>query len=631
MRAEEKTVLIVGGGVAGLAAADALIEANQKQSSVKFKVHIITQAHRWGGKASSWVGGKGAHVDLSMWPPDFALNHGFHLLFDESYYRNLWYLLRRAWSLSQTVPSRSLEEILHSNNHETLVYQSPENVICRLQAEPGLILAGSHLRTYFNELRQRGGWTIQELLSIQDVILREVFRYPTFRSLLEIDNKVDPYTRKKYPDVGFTEWCRARGLEESVINDSFFKFIYDAFFVSPFEMEAAAAIKTCWGVLHNYNATQWYYVQGGYTQQLWDPVFRYLKEQRGEFSCTMLEELHKFVVEGSRIAGYVSRQVQSHPDSSQPREEPSEETKEKYAALRASGKLKVIVDSIDDEFGSVPPPKKVDYFISTLPLENLWDVLQDSDMTRMFPNIQKLYEGHAQTKFQLAPRKAARAGKVPAMVWTVNLQAWFQQRVTDPGLKNFIAGLSPLPVMVDYKNFLPIYQSNSRWPGSVLELNGSVEALSEYRELAEFISDIPENSIQPTDDRRIEFAKRLLIDIAVKNGFPKLKKAVEENAFLEVDDWQGRNRWGGTTKIPPLLWFNVHENNSYFVVSPGTLFDRPTVKTPYDNLFFAGDWIRNGIDLVCMEGAARSARMSVVEILKKENCWDLIEVYDPTD
>src|SRR5687767_13975493 len=110
MRAEEKTVLIVGGGVAGLAAADALIEANQKQRSVKFKVHIITHAHRWGGNASSWGGGKGAHVDLSMWPPDFTLNHGFHLIFDESYYRNFWYMLRRAWSLSQTVPSCSLEE-----------------------------------------------------------------------------------------------------------------------------------------------------------------------------------------------------------------------------------------------------------------------------------------------------------------------------------------------------------------------------------------------------------------------------------------------------------------------------------------------------------------------------------------
>jgi hypothetical protein len=345
----------------------------------------------------------------------------------------------------------------------------------------------------------------------------------------------------------------------------------------------------------------------------------------------MLEELHKLRPDGSRIVGYVSRQVSSHPDSSQPRKEPSDETKKKYAELRASGRSKVIVDSIDDEFDSVRPPENVDYFICTLPLENLWNVLHASAMTQMFPNIQKLYEGHAQTKLKLAPQKVAPGGKVPAMVWTVNLQAWFQRRVTDQGLKNFIAGVAPLPTMVDYKNFLPIYKNDRRWPGSVLELNGSVEALREYPEVAQIINEIPENPIQPTDDRRIEFAKRILLETATKNGFPELKKAVEDDAFLEVDDWEGRRRWGRTKKIPPLLWFNVHENNSYFVVSPGTLCDRPAVNTPYENLFFAGDWIRNGIDLVCMEGAARSARMAVVEILKKENCRELIEVYDPTD
>ncbi|MEX5218020.1 MAG: NAD(P)-binding protein [Nitrospira sp.] len=616
----EKTVLIIGGGVAALAAAVALVEANRKSNPITFKIHIITQAHRWGGKASSWGGGMaGPHVDLGMWPPTFALNHGFHLIFDESYYRNFWYTLREAWNNSSVPPPRSLEDLLYSNRHETLVHQRvyDRNVICRLQATPGLLIPGSHLRGYVSELRRKGGWSPKELASIQDVIFREVFRYPTFRRLLEIDEKQDPCTKKKYPNIDFRQWCLARGLEQSVIDNAFFKFVYDASFVSPFDMEAAAALKTCWGVIRNFKATRWYYVQGGYSQDLFNPVHHYLHEHE-DFSCTMLEELRSFSTAGSRITGYESRQVADHPDSSQPRKQPSAETLAKYKALEESGKLAGIVHHVRDEFDCTKPPKAVDYFISTLPLDNLWEVLTASGMTKAFPNIARLHGGHPNPK-------------VPRTVATVNLQAWFQRRVTDPSFQNFIAGLSPLPVMVDYKNFLPMYQDNVRWPGSVLELNGSVEELrkSIFTDDVEQFLDIPQSPIQPTAEARISFAKRILLHIADKYGFPELKSAVQEEAFLEVGDWQGRTRWRDTNKIPPFLWWNVHENNSYFVTSPGTLYDRPRTRTPYDNLFLAGDWIRNGIDLPCMEGAARSGRMAALEILKAERCPELIDIYDP--
>ena len=620
----EKTVLIIGGGVAALAAAVALLEANAKNNPTKFKIHIISQAHRWGGKASSWGGGMvGAHVNLTMWPEDFVLNHGFHVIFDESYYRNFWYTLRQAWSRSRKPPLQPLEDLLYSNNHEMLVHQKvgTRNIICRLRSEPGILIPGSHLRSVMAELQSRGGWSQEEITSIHDVIFQELFSYPSFRRLLEIDHKIDPFSGQQYPNVGFREWCRSRGLQESVIRNSFFKFIYDASYVSPFEMETAAALKTCWGVLRNHRSTNWYYVQGGYTQELFNPIHRYLHEH-DEFSCTLLIELTRLLAKGGRISHYDYREVVDHPDSSQPRRDPDPEVIAKYKKLRESGRLGRMIHELRDEFHCTDPPPRdrVDYFISTLPLENLFRVLQASGMVRQFPGVQELHN------------TAQRDRK--ASVGTVNLQAWFQRRVTDPGLDNFVAGFEPLPVMVDYKNFLPMYQDDACWPGSVVEINGSMEELRKRypREVQDSIEDVesglPKRHMQPISPERIKFAKRIMLDMATEYEFPDLKKAVENDAFLEIDDWKGRTRWKGR-KVPPFLWWNVHEHNAYFVTYPGTLSLRPEITTPYDNLFFAGDWTRNGIDLPCMEGAARSGRMAVREVLKREDCSELIEVYDP--
>jgi uncharacterized protein with NAD-binding domain and iron-sulfur cluster len=160
-------------------------------------------------------------------------------------------------------------------------------------------------------------------------------------------------------------------------------------------------------------------------------------------------------------------------------------------------------------------------------------------------------------------------------VSSTSLQIWTKEAFNDEG-RGMIATLPlPLGYGIDYKPMVPEFERDSRY-GAALEWVGNGE-------LCESLS----------DEEIIQSAKAGLARVP---GFERLPKAEVVHMSLK---------------------HNRANHQRYLLTDPGTLKFRPTVKTPIQGLYLAGDWVRNEIDAPSMEGAIRCGKAAAHQVLKE--------------
>jgi hypothetical protein len=74
---------------------------------------------------------------------------------------------------------------------------------------------------------------------------------------------------------------------------------------------------------------------------------------------------------------------------------------------------------------------------------------------------------------------------------------------------------------------------------------------------------------------------------------------------------------------------NTDKGLRLFINTAGSWPDRPDPSCGIDNLFFAGDWVKNRVDLACMEGAASAALQAAHEIGEKWKATPGVTVPEP--
>jgi uncharacterized protein with NAD-binding domain and iron-sulfur cluster len=157
-------------------------------------------------------------------------------------------------------------------------------------------------------------------------------------------------------------------------------------------------------------------------------------------------------------------------------------------------------------------------------------------------------------------------------VSTLSWQMWTQEKVLP--VDCCINTLDePLPMVIDYKNLRDEYRNNPAM-GSALEWVGQ------------------ENTFEEVSDEEI---KALTLDcfLTIPGARDPRKKGIIHESFRR----------------------NSSNHKRYLLTDPGTTRYRPFSKTLFENMFLAGDWIRNEIDVPTMEGAICSAYTAVYELL----------------
>jgi hypothetical protein len=158
-------------------------------------------------------------------------------------------------------------------------------------------------------------------------------------------------------------------------------------------------------------------------------------------------------------------------------------------------------------------------------------------------------------------------------VSTLSLQMWLKDPT--PGrIDGSIAALPlPLGYLIDYKRMVPEFAADPRY-GAALEWVGQEEG---YQSLS--------------DEELIGAARQTLGKVP---GFIGTERSPMVHVALR------RNR---------------ANHARYLLTEPGTWRFRPTVKTPVERLFLAGDWVRNDIETPSMEGAIRCGREAARAVL----------------
>jgi hypothetical protein len=409
-------VLILGGGIAGLATAISLLDDGGAE---RYDVTLVCMEHRLGGKAASW-----------RLPDGRLMETGFHSLF--GYYTAVPALLERA--------GRSVRDPrwFTSNRGVHRMYDQSARAMNLLRVPKHLFDVASIVRS--DALVYRGMTASQRL--------RAGLWFARFGLTL--------LTMKPTPDLddyGFTAWCVAHGLDLDLTGTGWFKYIFDLTYNYPHEGSAYVGVQGFKDLI-GYDNSDVLYFNGGMSEVLIAPLAAHLKKLGGRIRfCTKTTRL-KLDPAGRRVASVATRAMAAYeelpgvddhvlPTIVRGANHPLDDAKYPVGDPRPMDDAPEVVLRAGEDF---------DVLVSALPLDSLRALLLTTPDRRVVMDDPAL----------------AALWKLRSVV-SLSLRMWLTERVVPRDVDTVVLGTpQPTATVIDYANRVDALRDG----GSVVELLG---------------------------------------------------------------------------------------------------------------------------------------------------------------
>lgn len=259
-------VMVVGGGPAGLAAAEALLD----EGGGGVDVTLTTLGHILGGKACSWTT-----------EDDRVVEHGQHVLV--GFYAALRGLLRR----SGVDP----EATTVSNDGRFVIWEDRDELVHDLHLGPSVPALTAEGLFY-------SGFTLAEKAAIGAFIVR---------AAPEVVFGVSPAN----DDLCFTAWCLERGMPVSFARTNAFRGLREVQMNWPNEVSAYVVLNMVRRSGRDYHSYECRYPKGGMSELWWEPVAARIEKLGGK--VVRRRKLVGLAHEGGSLTGVRFAQPLPHP------------------------------------------------------------------------------------------------------------------------------------------------------------------------------------------------------------------------------------------------------------------------------------------------------------------------------
>jgi uncharacterized protein with NAD-binding domain and iron-sulfur cluster len=603
--ATKARVLILGGGLGGLATALALTETEALRD--RFDVRIVAQGHRLGGKGASWRSPDprlGARIE----------EHGIHVIF--GFYHNFLRMIRAVYTDAArdpalTFPARFDDAFTPrwnitlddgtSDAFELTFPETPEDWGRGIPSPTDLVkLLADFIYRLVDPTTLKE--TMTELLP--NFLLPANLRHPIRHQLFEFTSvlvkgtissiALSPKSFDDFDGVDFRVWLKSHGASDEVLNGPVTQVPYDGVFAYPGAdtsnptLAAGLAIRGMLRLAFFYEKAPYFVMNSGMGECVFAPIYEVLKA-RGvavEF-FSKVTELHMSGTVADKVV--VERQAKITAGVGN------------YNPIALTGDIPSWTRDADvSQLVSGAALAGKDFFSDA---ETYFEDTTSFSIGTDFDHVVCAIPAPVTARILTGiAGNAELSGIVDIQtVSTIQVQTWLDRKIDDLGWKFggvALGGfLQPLDTMLERSVLLSREQWTAPAPVGLLYSCGPFTAAW---------GGDPTTAAFHT---AMDAAARAEAHAFAKNHYAKvLPNADAGGGILDFNVFYSPPPIPADRFDDAYVRANVNRSDQYVYCAPGELHFRPRpTNLARPNLHFAGDWTRNGIDVPCMEGVVMSA------------------------